>query len=240
MSRRSRRYLLFLGAAIGLVLLGTIVLAAAGLHDHLGRSDVALVLGSKVQLDGTPSPRLCARLDRTLELYREGYFPSVIVSGATGREGYDEALVMRDYLVSHGIPVDHVIVDSGGTTTFASARNAIQIARAHRFESILVVSQYFHLPRARLALQRFGVLTVYSAHARIFELRDIYSSPRELIGYVSYLFRRYDSAAMKVPAQAAHRTAIASDSLHEGLPSTFRGVNNFSGLAVAEFCLVRS
>jgi uncharacterized SAM-binding protein YcdF (DUF218 family) len=88
---------------------------------------------------------------------------------------------MRDYLVSHGIAADHVIVDSGGTTTFASAQNAIQIAREHRFESIFVVSQYFHLPRACLALQRFGVLTVYSAHARIFELRDIYSSPRGVI-----------------------------------------------------------
>jgi vancomycin permeability regulator SanA len=195
MSRRARRYFLMLGGAIGFILLGTVILAVAGLHDHLGRADVGLVLGSKVQRDGTPSPRLRARLDRTLELYRAGYFPAVIVSGATGSEGYDEALVMRDYLVSHGIPAEHVIVDSGGTTTFASAQNAIQIARERRFESFFVVSQYFHLPRARLALQRFGVLTVYSAHARIFELRDIYSSPRELVGYVSYLFRRYDSAA---------------------------------------------
>ena len=207
MSRRARRYLLMLGAAIGSVLLGTVILAVAGLHDHLGRADVALVLGSKVQLDGTPSPRLRARLDRTRELYRAGYFPSVIVSGGTGREGYDEASVMRDYLVSHGIPADRVIVDSGGTTTFASAQNAIQIAREHRFESIFVVSQYFHLPRARLALRRFGVPTVYSAHARIFELRDIYSSPRELVGYFGYLFRRYDSAAMKAPNQAIQRTA---------------------------------
>ena len=156
-----------LGAAIGLVVLGTVILAVAGLHDRLGRADVGLVLGSKVELDGTPSGRLRARLDRTLELHRAGYFPFVIVSGGTGGEGYDEALVMRDYLVSQGVPADHVIMDSGGTTTFASAQHAIRIAREHRFESIFVVSQYFHLPRARLALQRFGVLTVYSAHARI-------------------------------------------------------------------------
>jgi vancomycin permeability regulator SanA len=199
MTRKSRKYFLVFGGVVGLFLLGTGILVLSGLHDHLGSADMALVLGSKVELDGTPSPRLRARLDRTLELYRAGYFPSVIVSGGTGREGYDEASVMRDYLVSHGIPAEHIIVDSGGTTTFASAKNASQIAREHRLGSIFVVSQYFHLPRARLALQRFGVSIVYSAHAHFFEFRDIYSLPRELVGYVSYLFRHYDSTATNAP-----------------------------------------
>jgi vancomycin permeability regulator SanA len=193
MTQKSRKYFLIFVGVVGLFLVSTGVLVLSGLHDHLGSGDVALVLGSKVELDGTPSPRLRARLDRTLELYRAGYFPSVIVSGGTGREGYDEASVMRDYLVFHGMPAEHIIVDSGGTTTFASAKNAGQIARERHFRSIFVVSQYFHLPRARLALQRFGFSAVYSAHAHFFEFRDIYSSPRELVGYISYLFRRYDS-----------------------------------------------
>jgi len=52
-----------------------------------------------------------------------------------------------------------------------------------------VVSQYFHLPRARLALRRFGIETVYSAHAFFFEARDVYSSVREVFGYGEYLWR---------------------------------------------------
>ena len=195
MTRRLRQCLLLVGVAVGLVVLGTVILVFSGLRDQLGKADAALVLGSKVNLDGTPSPRLCARLDRTVELYRAGYFPAVIASGGTGKEGYDEASVMRDYLVAHGIPADRVVVDSGGTTTFASARNAIRIGRQHGFKSVFVISQYFHVPRARMALQRFGVPVVYSAHAYFFELRDVYSSPREFVGYLSYLFRRYDSTA---------------------------------------------
>jgi uncharacterized SAM-binding protein YcdF (DUF218 family) len=58
--------------------------------------------------------------------------------------------------------------------------------------SVFVVSQYFHLPRARLALERFGISPVYSAHAHFFEWRDLYSSPRELAGYVRYYLRSYD------------------------------------------------
>jgi vancomycin permeability regulator SanA len=186
MTKRSRgKYVwLALGALASFVLLGTLALVVAGLCDDVGKADVALVLGSKVQQDGMPSPRLRARLDKTLELYHGGYFADIIASGGTGKEGYDEAAVMRDYLVAHGIPKEHIIMDSDGTTTFASARNTARIARERKFGSVFVISQYFHLPRARLALRRFGISTIHSTHARFFEARDPYSSPRELFGYL--------------------------------------------------------
>lgn len=186
-----KRLLLSLCAAGSVVLLCTVALVLSGLRDELGHADIALVLGSKVELDGTPSPRLRARLDRTVELYRAGYFPLIIASGGTGKEGFDEAAVMRDYLVARGIPRESVIVDSKGDTTYASARNAVEIVRQRKIASVFVITQYFHIPRARLALRRFGIAPVYSAHAHWFERRDLYSAPRELAGYVHYLFRRY-------------------------------------------------
>jgi vancomycin permeability regulator SanA len=193
---RKRRAIIALGVALGLPLLGTAILFIAGLRDEVGKADVALVLGSKVERDGTPSARLRARLDRTLELYRAGNFSKIITSGGVGKEGFDEASVMRDYLVANGIPREHVIVDSSGTNTFASAKNTLQIAHQHAFNSVLVVSQYFHIPRAKMALHRFGISTVYTAHAHCFEFRDIYSSFREFFGYLSYLFRQYDSVSI--------------------------------------------
>ncbi len=99
---------------------------------------------------------------------------------------------MRDYLVGHGIPSERVIVDSSGTTTFMSAKNTAEIVRRRKLSSVFVISQYFHIPRSRLALQRFGISTVYSAHADFFEARDIYSAPREMFGYLSYIFRHFD------------------------------------------------
>lgn len=173
------------------LILGTVTIVVAGLRDRPGKADAGLVLGTTVELDGRPSTRLQARLDKTLELYRAGYFPKVITSGGLGKEGYDEALVMRDYLVAHGIPSDRVIVDNQGNTTFLSARNMQRIAREQQWHSVFVVTQYFHVPRARLALERFGFATVYSSHAAFFEVRDVYSSPREFVGYLSYLLRRY-------------------------------------------------
>ena len=186
---RKRRHLLILGLPL-LYLVATIGLVFDGLVERLGKADVALVLGSKVEMNGKPSARLQARLDRTVELYKTGYFPWVIASGGVGKEGFDEGVVMRDYLISHGVPLDRVFVDSHGDTTFASAQNTLAIAREQGFQSVLVVSQYFHLPRSRLALQRLGLGPVYTAHPSYFERRDVYSSLRETAGYGEYLIRR--------------------------------------------------
>jgi uncharacterized SAM-binding protein YcdF (DUF218 family) len=99
--------------------------------------------------------------------------------------------VMRDYLVAQGVPADRVILDSHGDTTFASAQNTRAIAVQRHFSSVLVVSQYFHLPRSRLALRRCGFTAVYSARARLFEWRDLYSSLRETAGWIEYSVRRF-------------------------------------------------
>jgi vancomycin permeability regulator SanA len=188
--KRARWCLVALAAAFGVC---TGLLVADGLHDDIGHADVAVVFGNKVEHDGIPSARLRARLDRTLELYREGWFRLVVVSGGLGKEGFDEAIVMKDYLVSRGIAPEGLIVDSAGETTCATARNVVRILRERNLHSVLVVSQYFHVPRAKLALRRFGVRPVYSAHARFYELRDIYSTIREVFAYARYVFRRYDA-----------------------------------------------
>ncbi len=175
------------GVTFATILLASAVLVSQGIRDEIHEADVAVVLGNTVNPDGTPSRRLAARLDRALELYHRGMFKHVIVSGGLGREGFDEAVVMKDYLTKRGVPLDKIIVDSLGLTTAATAQNTATIAKTHHWSSVLVVSQYFHIPRCRLALSQAGVKPVYSAHAHYFELRDIYSIPREVIGYATYL-----------------------------------------------------
>lgn len=171
---------------IAAFLLASTLLITMGMSDEIHEADVAVVLGNTVNPDGSPSHRLAARLDTAVELYHRGMFKNVIVSGGVGREGFDEAVVMKNYLTRRGVPLDIIIVDSLGVTTAATARNVAAIAQKHHWSSVLVVSQYFHIPRSRLALSRAGIAPVYSAHARYFELRDIYSIFREVIGYSAY------------------------------------------------------
>lgn len=175
---------------IGLALLfaaGVAAIAIDGLNDNATKSDVAVVLGSKVMPDGTPSARLQARLDRTADLYQQGLFQHVIVSGGTGREGFSEARVMAGYLIDRRkLPRTVVILDELGNTTQATAQNSATIMRRHGFTSAIVVTQYFHITRSRYALHQAGVATVHSAHARYFEWRDLYSVTREVVALPTY------------------------------------------------------
>jgi uncharacterized SAM-binding protein YcdF (DUF218 family) len=188
--KRTKRVLLLVALPITLAFtLAATLIVADGLTDDIQIADVAIVPGNTVEKDGRPSARLSARLDQTVALYRQGLFPNVIVSGGVGSEGFDEAEVMKRYLVENGVPEGSIHVDSGGATTHLTARNASRMMRENGWRSAMVVTQYFHVPRMRLALERSGVTPVFSAHARYFERRDVYSIAREVVGYGAYLLR---------------------------------------------------
>lgn len=165
------------------------ILVWSGMTDHLGKADVALVLGNQVYADGSPSPRLQARLDKAATLFQEGYFPKIIVSGGTGKEGVPEGTAMKRYLVTAGIPESAILVDDQGIDTQASAKNTVAILKSGHGKSVFVITQYFHVPRSKLALSRLGVSSIFNAHPRYFEARDIYSIVRELPAYLKYLIR---------------------------------------------------
>jgi vancomycin permeability regulator SanA len=177
--------------SIGLLIICAGGISIAGLNDDIHQADVAVVLGTTINLDGKPSARLQARLDKTIQLYQQGIFKDTIVSGGVGKEGFDEAVVMKQYLVARGLPTARIYVDSQGNNTYLTAKRTAQLMTEHKWQSAIAISQYFHLPRTKLALQRFGISTVYTAHADFFELRDLYSAVREVFSYYSYQIRSY-------------------------------------------------
>ena len=175
-----------------LYLLAMAVLAREGLHDDLGQAEVALVLGTGgVEADGTPTPRLGSRLDRALQLDREETIQVFLVSGGAGQAGKDEPEVMADYLAAHGIDRSRIALDHGGFTTYDSARAAAAFLKAHQLHGVWIVTQYFHVARTRLALERCGVGPVCSVHATLYGLHDFYSLAREVIAWGYYWVRRY-------------------------------------------------
>ncbi|HPJ16507.1 MAG TPA: YdcF family protein [Spirochaetota bacterium] len=161
---------------------------ADGLNDEMEISDAAVVLGNKVDPSGLPSPRLKSRLDKAIELYEKGFVKYIIVSGGKGEEGYDEALVMRKYLVSKNISYDFIIEDNNGMNSYLTAVNSKEIMRKRGFGSVIIVSQYYHLPRCKLVFRKAGIDNPRSTHSDFFELRDAYSLIREFFGFYYYLF----------------------------------------------------
>jgi uncharacterized SAM-binding protein YcdF (DUF218 family) len=111
------------------------------------------------------------------------------VSGGIDASGTDEAAAMRAYLVRQGVPPSQISVDSAGVDTWATARHASAFMREHGLSTALVVTQYFHLPRAMLALRRFGVPTVTGDYPVFWEARDLYSIAREVPAFAWYCIR---------------------------------------------------
>jgi vancomycin permeability regulator SanA len=133
-----------------------------GRSDYRRPADAVVVFGAQVHEDGRPSTSLKDRMATAVELHEQGLAPYMVVSGAVGDSGYDEAEVMRDMAVAAGVPAERIVVDSGGVNTDATVADTVPIFDARGWTRVLAVSQFYHLPRVKLAYQRAGreVLTV--------------------------------------------------------------------------------
>jgi vancomycin permeability regulator SanA len=173
----------------GIWLIASLAIVSIGLLYSPQKADIAIVFGNQVHADGSPSNRLSARLDRAREDYVNGMCQWIFVSGGVDKNGTDEALAMRNYLLTRGIPVDRIIMDNAGWDTWDTASNAGGYMKTHGLASAVVITQYFHVPRAVLALKRAGVARVSAAYPRFFEMRDVYSAVREVPAVVFYWAR---------------------------------------------------
>lgn len=125
--------------------------------DEARPADVILILGA-AEYSGRPSPVLKARLDYGLELFRRQLAPRILTTGGAGGDPiFTEAEVARDYLVRQGVPPEAVIVEEGGATTMQSTAAAAEIMHRMGLKSCLVVSDGYHLFRAKKMLEAQGL-----------------------------------------------------------------------------------
>lgn len=105
----------------------------------------ALVLGARVWDNGEMSGIFKDRVDTALELYRNNKVEKILVSGDHGQEDYDEVNTAKDYLLKNNVKSEDIFLDHAGFDTYDSLYRAKEIFKA---ESLVVVTQNFHLPRA--------------------------------------------------------------------------------------------
>ena len=143
----------------GVVLL--LVLAAQVMHqanlDQSRPADAIVVFGA-AEYVGRPSPVFRARLDHAYDLFQQGLAPLIITTGGAGNDPkFSEGQVGRDYLAKRGVPDVNLIAETQGTDTEHSARRVAVIMDANNLKSALVVSDAYHLYRARRMLETEGI-----------------------------------------------------------------------------------
>lgn len=178
-SYKGRRVHPVLKAFLALVLLGIVVFGAllgqvlGGAHDDVsGAPRVMIVLGCKLE-DWGPSWMLRDRLDKALDYLKDHPEVVVVVSGGQGdNEPETEAQGMADYLAGHGVSRENIILETMSHNTWQnlnfSARH-LEEAGYDIKDGVIVVSNGFHLTRAKMLAGRIGfenvsVLAAPSSH----------------------------------------------------------------------------
>lgn len=168
---------------ISIFFVHTIYIVTDGLFDSHHKADLGVILGNKVNNDGTLSERLTKRLECGLNLYKQGDVKMLMVSGGLGKEGFNEGDKMRDYLIQKGVPPEAIITDNRGNNTLKTVKNTVGLKRDYHIESIVVVSQYYHITRTKMLFRKNGFDKVFGASPRYFEWRDAYSIVREFVAF---------------------------------------------------------
>jgi uncharacterized SAM-binding protein YcdF (DUF218 family) len=115
----------------------------------------AIVMGAAVWSGGVASPALRRRTERAGRLLLDGQVHQIIVTGGVGDIPPAEADVAAGILADMEVPADLVLRDTRSTTTFENLVEARRMLQAG--ETVVVVSDAFHLPRSVLTARRLGL-----------------------------------------------------------------------------------
>jgi vancomycin permeability regulator SanA len=163
-----------------------------GLCGYDGSADMAVVLGNRVDADGSLSPVLRGRVDRALALYQQGKVARIMVSGGMGEQGehpgrYPEGLAMKQYLRARGVPSDRIVEDNHGENTYLTAKDLLPVADSLHVHSVIVVSSFYHITRSKYIIRKLGFLDVHGDASRVFYWNDLLGLPRDALAFYKYL-----------------------------------------------------
>ncbi len=161
-----------------------------GMTDYRRPADVIVVFGAKVHANGALSSVLEERVRTGCELYRSGLARRVLFSGGPGVGGVHETEAMRHRALELGVAPDDITLDRDGLDTESTAINTLHLGQTRGWKRVLAVSQFFHLPRIKLAFHRHGS-EVYTVPAvRLYQLRYLpYFMLREVAAWWLYYVR---------------------------------------------------
>ncbi|MFL5320257.1 MAG: YdcF family protein [Myxococcaceae bacterium] len=125
-----------------------------GQVERARKADAIVVLGARVMRSGVPSGALRARVEKAVQLYDQGYAPKIIFSGGVGHHGPSEAEVGRTLAMSLGVPESACVLEANSHSTEENARFSLALTKPS--ESLLVVSDPYHLLRARQIFRSMG------------------------------------------------------------------------------------
>lgn len=117
-------------------------------------SQVGVVPGAAILKNGKISPVYRDRVNMAIALYTAGKIEKILVSGDNSSINYNEVNPAQTYLLENNIPLEDIFLDHAGFDTYSSMYRARNIFLS---DSIVIVSQSFHLPRSIYIAQSLNI-----------------------------------------------------------------------------------
>lgn len=169
-------------------------------------AQVAIVLGARIWVDGTPMDMLGDRLETGVRLYEQGKVDKLLLSGEHEGVPYNQVDTMLEYVLDRGVPPEDVFTDNAGLSTYDTmyrARDVFQV------ESALVVTQGFHLSRAVYTARHLG-LDAVGVVADLQTYRDYApNAAREILARVNAIIELH--VTRPAPAESGKSLPITGD-----------------------------
>jgi uncharacterized SAM-binding protein YcdF (DUF218 family) len=118
---------------------------------------IIVIFGAGVRHGGRPSATLRHRVVAAIALGNRLTHPRFIPTGAEGRHGPAEAVVMATLLRDAGFSDAQIIREETGTDTLSSVLAVRAILRTLPPGPVYACSSAYHLPRCRLLLRLAGI-----------------------------------------------------------------------------------
>lgn len=145
-----------------LLVLGNLGISMVTVYDDsrpkpLHQADAALVLGAAAW-DKRPSPVFRERINHALYLYRIGIVKKLMFTGGTPKSGFmTEAAVARRYALKKGVSAEDIVYENQSRDTYQNLLNGKQLADDNNIDSIIIVSDPYHMARASLMAEDLGL-----------------------------------------------------------------------------------
>lgn len=121
-----------------------------------GNNDYVIVLGKRLDDDGKPLPELYERLEKAIELFRNGVVDRFLVCGGRTNELTEkkESEVMKEYLVSRGVNADLIVEEGDSMTTVSNGWFCKKILKSIPYGRLYLVTSSYHAFRPYLNPRR--------------------------------------------------------------------------------------
>lgn len=92
-----------------------------------------------------------ARTNEAIKLYREGWAPLIIVSGAAAdKSGPSNAKTMHQQAIDNGVPRRAIVMEESSETTKQNATEVKKIINTRKIKDVILVTSAYHMRRAQL------------------------------------------------------------------------------------------